>query len=71
MKPDSIQLQSLTYDSQNEIARFTFMGWRRGKPLSVSGSLQVPTPGDLPESQVRELAKSHAKQLLRDLADSL
>ena len=70
-QPDKIQLNSLTYESENEVAQFNFHGWRGGKPFSANGALHVPTPGDLPESQVRAAVKQHVKKLLRDLADSL
>lgn len=70
-QPDSIKLHSLTYDSENEVAHFNFSGWQGGKPMNANGSVGVPTPGDLPESQVRAQAKTHVQKLLRALADSL
>lgn len=70
-QPDSLQLARLNYDSENEQAQFGFSGFRGGKPFNISGGLHVPTPGDLPESQVRAKVKEHLKKLLRDCADRL
>ncbi|PWJ75292.1 hypothetical protein C7441_12175 [Pseudaminobacter salicylatoxidans] len=70
-QPDSINLRRLSYDSDNESAQFSFNGWRGGKPFSVSGGVNVLTPGDQQESQVRELSKAAIAKLLRDLADTL
>lgn len=69
--PDSLKLHSLSYDSISEVASFTFVGSRAGKPIMISGNLRVPTPGDQTESQVTAASKAAIKQILHQAADSI
>lgn len=71
MSKDKFSIERLSYDSGKESATYRLKGDRDGQRSDIWGSFQLPTPGDLPESEVRALAKARLAELLRAAADSL
>lgn len=70
-QPDSINLTRLAYDSAKQNLQFGITAWKDGSLFTVAGRLTMATPGDLPESQIRELGKQHVVAVLRELADNV
>ncbi len=60
-----MQIATLQYDSEKERAHISINGLVDGKPITLSVGFGVATTGDLLESQVRQIVRSKAKEVLQ------
>jgi|GEM_PF-5759760 len=69
---DKIETPRLVFDRARQASNFQIMGWRRGHPFVLSGSLPVAIPvGSRLEANVDYASKAELKKLLSDIIDAL
>ena len=69
---DNIETPRLIFDKNRQASNFQIMGWRRGHPFVLSGSLPVAIPvGARLEANVDFASKDELKKLLTDIIKTL